>query len=176
MTSRRRWLVFALLGTAVLAPCLAAAGKQPRRGDQVADFAFTDFAGAEHHFSEFSGKYVLLDFWATWCKPCLQETPGLKRALDRFQPRGLVILGMNSDKKQESAEKFVSENEIPWLQSTPESTKQVLRHALKVKWYPSLILVGPDGRILAVSEGEKPPLYGPALMDTLEKTLPAGRS
>jgi thiol-disulfide isomerase/thioredoxin len=176
MTSRSRGLVFALLGTLALAPCLAAAAKQPRRGDPVADLAFTDFSGAEHHLSDFSGKYVLLDFWATWCKPCLQETPDLKKARERFESRGLVIIGMNSDKKKENAERFVRENEIPWLQSSAESTNQVLHHVLKVKWYPTLILVGPDGKILAVSEGEKPPLYGPALLETLEKTLPAGRS
>jgi thiol-disulfide isomerase/thioredoxin len=176
MTRRYHLLCAALLFTAALVSGVSAPGREPRSGDQVPDFAFTDFAGAEHHFSEFSGKYVLLDFWATWCKPCLQETPGLKRALDRFQPRGLVILGMNSDKQQESAAKFVRANEIPWLQSSPESTKEILHRALKVKWYPTLILVGPEGRILAVSEGEKPPLYGPALMDTLDKTLPPGQS
>jgi hypothetical protein len=81
---------------------------------------------------------------------------------------------MNSDKKQEDAQRFVRENNIPWLQSSAASTKQVLRHVLKVKWYPTLILVGPQGKILAVSEGEKPPLYGPALLKTLEQTLPPG--
>jgi thiol-disulfide isomerase/thioredoxin len=166
----------ALLVAMALAPGQRAAAKQPQPGDPVTDFAFTDFAGTEHHLSDFSGKYVLLDFWATWCKPCLQETPGLKRARQQFESRGLVIIGMNSDKKQENAEQFVRENSIPWLQSSPQSTKQVLHHVLKVKWYPTLILVGPEGKILAISEGEKPPLYGPALLDTLEKALPSGQS
>jgi thiol-disulfide isomerase/thioredoxin len=176
MTRRTYPLIAVLLVAATLAPGQRATGKEPQTGDEVADFAFTDFAGTEHHLSQFTGKYVLLDFWATWCKPCLEETPGLKEALERFQPRGLVILGMNSDKKQESAAKFVRDNEIPWLQSSPESTRQVLHRALKVRWYPTLILVGPSGKILAISKGEKPPLYGPALLDTLDKTLPAGPS
>jgi thiol-disulfide isomerase/thioredoxin len=170
--SRRRSLVLsALCGALALAPRVAAAEKQPHRGDQVADFAFTDFT--EHHLSDFSGKYVLLDFWATWCQPCLKETPDLKQARQRFQPRGLVIIGMNSDKKQKNAQRFVRENNIPWLQSSAKSTKQVLHHVLKIKWYPTLILVGPQGRILAISEGEKPPLYGPALLQTLDQTLPS---
>jgi peroxiredoxin len=174
--SRRRPLVLAALcGALALAPCLAAAAKPPHCGDQVPDFAFTDFAGGEHHLSDFSGKYVLLDFWATWCQPCLKETPNLKLALERFQSRGLVIIGMNSDKKQENARRFVRENSIPWLQSSAASTRQVLHHVLKVKWYPTLILVGPQGKILAVSEGEKPPLYGPALLKTLDQMLPPGR-
>jgi thiol-disulfide isomerase/thioredoxin len=176
MSRRRPPVLAALFGALVLAPCLAAAEKQPHRGDRVADFAFTDFAGAEHHLSDFSGKYVLLDFWATWCQPCLKESPDLKQARERFQARGLVIIGMNSDKKQQNAQRFVRENNIPWLQASAASTKQVLRHVLKVKWYPTLILVGPQGRILAVSEGEKPPLYGPAILKTLDQTLPPGRS
>jgi thiol-disulfide isomerase/thioredoxin len=174
MSRRRPVVLAALFGALALTPCLVAAEKQPHPRDQVADFAFTDFAGAEHHLSEFSGKYVLLDFWATWCQPCLKEAPDLKQAREKFGPRGLVIIGMNSDKKQEDAQRFVRENNIPWLQSSAASTKQVLRHVLKVKWYPTLILVGPQGKILAVSEGEKPPLYGPALLKTLEQTLPPG--
>ena len=176
MTPRSTPLVFALLGTLALARCSVAAEKQPRRGDRVADFAFTDFSGSEHHLSDFTGKYVLLDFWATWCQPCLKEVPDLKKAREKFGPRGLVIIGMNSDKKQEKAERFVRDKGVPWLQSSAKSTKPVLHYILKIKWYPTLVLLGPDGKILAVSEGETPPLYGPSLFRTLDQTLPPGRS
>ena len=159
-----------------LAPPHGLAAREPRPGDQVPDFAFADFSGAQHHLSDFAGKYVLLDFWATWCQPCLKETPDLKRAHEQFSSRGLVIVGMNSDKKQEAAQRFVRENDIPWVQSSADSTGQIIHHVLKVKWYPTLILLGPDRKILAVSMGEKPPLYGPALLKTLDQTLPAGRS
>jgi thiol-disulfide isomerase/thioredoxin len=176
MTRRRGLLLLALAGAMAFAPSLSAAAQEPRPGDQVADFSFTDFAGAEHHLSDFSGKYVLLDFWATWCQPCLKEIPDLKAAGERFQSRGLVIIGMNSDKKLEKAQRFVQENGVPWLQSSAESTKQVIHHVLKVQWYPTLILLGPQGKILAVSVGEKASLYGPALLKTLEQTLPPGQS
>ena len=61
-------------------------------------------------------------------------------------------------------------------QPSAASTKQVLHHVLKGKWCPTLVLLGPDGKILAVSEGDKPPLYGPSLLKTLEEALPPGRS
>jgi len=175
MIQRAKHLFPALLVVLALAPSLCEAAHEPRRGDLVQDFAFSDFSGVQHHLSDFAGKYVLLDFWATWCQPCLRETPDLKQARERFTSRGLVILGMNSDEKQDSAQRFVRENEISWLQSSAASTESIIHHVLKVKWYPTLILLGPDGRILAVSVGEKPPLYGPALLKTLEQTLP-GRS
>jgi len=175
--SRRVKLVLPVLLPvfALAAPHSLAAG-EPRPGDQVADFTFTDFSGVQHRLSDFAGKYVLLDFWATWCGPCLKEIPDLKQAREQFSPRGLVIVGMNSDKKQEAAQRFVRENDIPWVQSSASSTGQIMHHALKVKWYPTLILLGPDAKILAVSVGEKPPLYGPALLKTLDQTLPSGQS
>lgn len=170
----RRSLLLALIATSGLAPLAAA--HDPRPGDEVADFAFTDFAGQEHHLSDFAGRYVLLDFWATWCQPCLKEIPDIKQASERFRSRGLVIIGMNSDKNLERAQRFVRENSISWLQSSRQSTKQVIHRTLKIRWYPTLILLGPKGKILAVSVGEKSPLYGPVLLKTLEHTLPAGHS
>ena len=154
------------------APLLSARDKEPRPGDPVANFAFTDFAGQEHHLADFAGRYVLLDFWATWCQPCVKEIPDLIKAREQFGARGLVIIGMNSDKKLEKARKFVEEKGVTWLQSSDESTKEVIHHVLKVEWYPTLILIGPDGRSLAGSSGEKPPLYGPTLLKTLDQTLP----
>jgi thiol-disulfide isomerase/thioredoxin len=173
MKRRRNLWALALVAAVALAPSLSAKSRKPRRGDQVADFTFRDFSGRPHHLSEFAGRYVLLDFWATWCPPCLKEIPTLQEARRRFQSRGLVIIGMNSDKQLARAQQFVGGHHIPWLQSSPESTRQVLRHVLKIRWYPSLILLGPQGTILAVSLDEKPPLYGDSLLKTLDRTLPA---
>lgn len=172
MTPPRCFLLLALVGGITSAHLLSAAEQGPHAGDQVADFAFTDFEGCQHHLSDFGGQYVLLDFWATWCQPCLSEVPDLKQAVTQFQSRGLVIIGMNSDKKLEKAQRFVQEKGIPWLQSSSPSTNQVIHHVLNVPWYPTLLLLGPHGKILAVSLGEKPPLYGPALLKTLDQMLP----
>lgn len=157
---RRRTPILVLVGAVGLGPWLGAAGHPPRAGDRVEDFVFKDFASNQHHLSDFAGRYVLLDFWATWCQPCLKEIPELKAASEQFQSRGLVIIGMNSDKKLEKALHFVHDNSITWLQSSPPSTQEVLKHSLKVEWYPTLILLGPQARILAISEGENAPLYG----------------
>lgn len=68
----------------------------------------------------------------------------------------------------------MQEKGIPWLQSSSPSTNRVIQHVLRVQWYPTLILLGPQGKIRAVSLGEKPPLYGPSLLKTLEQMLPPG--
>src|SRR5215475_13395190 len=59
-----------------------------KMGSALPDFQFTDFNGKKRRLSEFRGKYVLIDFWGTWCGPCRRELPYLKAAYRNFQPRG----------------------------------------------------------------------------------------
>ena len=66
-------------------------------GAVVTDFDFTDFNGARRNFSEFRGRVVLLDFWASWCSPCLADIPELKSVYQRFHPQGFEIIGLNSE-------------------------------------------------------------------------------
>ena len=66
-------------------------------GHELPDFSFVDLDGKKRRFSEFRGKYVLLDFWGFWCPPCLKELPYLREAYKRFQSRNFEIVGMNTD-------------------------------------------------------------------------------
>ncbi|HEX5413770.1 MAG TPA: TlpA disulfide reductase family protein, partial [Terriglobia bacterium] len=95
----------------MIAPSWGLAARKPVTGDQVEDFAFRDFNGQMHRLSDYSGHYVLLDFWATWCGPCLKEVPVLRKAAELYRKRGLEILGMNSDQKVEKARKFLEKSQ-----------------------------------------------------------------
>jgi thiol-disulfide isomerase/thioredoxin len=148
------------------------AAPKPRPGDRVADFAFNDFGGESHRLSDYSGHYVLVDFWATWCVPCLEEVPVLKKAAELYQKRGLQILGMNSDEKIEKARNFLEKNQVSWPQSAPESTKQIVDGELGVKWYPVMILLDLQHRIVFVSGNGKSVFKGKKLLDKLNKVLP----
>lgn len=170
---RRIHLVIAvLLVVAVFAPAWSLGAQEPLRGDQVADFAFTDFGGKQHRLSDFSGRYVLLDFWATWCGPCVKEIPTLKKAEELFQGRGLEILGMNSDENAEKAREFLEKNHVPWPQSAPESTRKIVDGGLKVKWYPTMILLDPQRKIVFVSGDGRKIFKGKKLLRKLDEVLP----
>lgn len=173
MKRRIHLVITVLLAVAVFAPAWSLGAQKPSPGDQVSDFTFTDFGGKQHRLSDYSGRYVLLDFWATWCGPCVKEVPTLKQAEELYRGRRLEILGMNSDEKIEKARKFLKEKQVSWPQSAPQSTKRIVDGELKVKWYPTMILLSPQHKIVFVSGDGNRVLKGKKLLKKLDEVLPS---
>jgi thiol-disulfide isomerase/thioredoxin len=66
-------------------------------GSRLPDFSLKDLQGQEISSGDLRGKVVLVDFWATWCQPCKKEMPGYQKLLDRYGPRGFVVVGFKFD-------------------------------------------------------------------------------
>jgi len=126
-------------------------------GTFVPDFEFTDFKGQRHSFSEFRGRAVLLDFWASWCGPCLADIPELKK----YHARGLEIIGMNSEtigqkeadaaflKDAEArAREIVATRGVNWPQSI-NATSLPVALRFGVESLPAKFLIDPEGRLIA---------------------------
>ena len=67
----------------------------PTVGMQAEDFRLTDLAGKEQSLSQYRGKIVLLNFWATWCKPCTTEMPAMQASFDKLRDKGFVVIAVN---------------------------------------------------------------------------------
>lgn len=137
-------------------------------GSRIPDFAFTDLAGKSRNFSELRGKVVLLDFWGTWCIPCVQELPKLQEAYEAFQGRGFEILSLDYNDDLEKLQKFVAERKLPWMHAQAESVKELIDKRFRVFSFPTLILLDQEGKVVV------PRLEAEDLKKKLEEILPAG--
>lgn len=126
--------------------------------------------GTSLSLADFKGKYVLVDFWATWCSPCVGEMPHLHRAWERYKDRGLAILSISHDRKAEDVARFrkAPATPMPWLHGfhADPPARKALGDAYGVYGIPKPVLIGPDGRIVTTTG-----LRGEALERTLTQHL-----
>lgn len=123
-------------------------------GSAVAELPLKDLAGAEVSLTTFTGKTVLINFWATWCVPCMEEMPSLQRLHDKLKSKGLVVVAISVDEPEnaEAVRKFVKENHITMpVLLDPEGA---LPLKMGVTGYPESFFVGPDGKFLSVVDSE----------------------
>jgi thiol-disulfide isomerase/thioredoxin/uncharacterized GH25 family protein len=122
----------------------------PRPGEAVPDFSVETFAGETVKLSDLRGRYVLLDFWATWCGPCVAELPAVRRIYEAFgASQRLTILGLNLDDDRDHARRFAAERKLDWSQAglKGRSSDDVLaRYA--VGTVPAYYLIAPDGTLI----------------------------
>lgn len=117
----------------------------PRRAP---DFAVKTLAGESVSLTSFKGKAVLLDFWATWCAPCLATMPELQKLHERYAGKGLVVLGVSIDEKGAKAVKpFMEKRKLSYAIALDSSDKPAWK-SYRVKGIPMLFLIDREGVIV----------------------------
>jgi len=119
--------------------------------EQAPDFTLPSLNGKTVSLSDFRGRWVLLNFWATWCAPCVEEMPGLNRLYRALKKDGLVMLAVSLDHAKQKVRSFASREKLafPVLHDQGKITKA--RYGLFS--VPTTVLVGPNGEIKARSAG-----------------------
>jgi thiol-disulfide isomerase/thioredoxin len=141
-------------------------------GAQLPDFTYTDFSGRPRHLSDVKARYVLLDFWATWCAPCMADLPRLKQAYANFHPQGLEILGMNGDESAAKPLAVVQQQNLPWPQARYDA--DLIEDRFQISVWPTLILIDlskGQRTILSIGQPDHLPLDGDHLAPTLTTLL-----
>ena len=142
-------LAFLLAGAATLAP---AAELKPWEGGDTPKLAVEDMSGKAHDLSEYEGKVVLVNFWATWCEPCRAEMPSIDRLRTSLKGKSFEVLAVNMAEPLSRIEKFSATMPLgfPLLRDRDGSVSK----AWKAKLLPASYLIGRDGKIHYVAYGE----------------------
>ena len=141
--------------------------KSSKVGSTVANFVLPDPSGKAVDFASMKGKYVLIDFWASWCSPCRQAFPHMREVYQKYKGDRFEIYSISIDEDKAAWLKAVKEEKNPWLQSL--DNKNISQKGFAVTGVPSTFLVDPQGKIIAKEVGYEP--NGEGAMDKKLKEL-----
>lgn len=128
------------------------------------DFALTSIDGESLKLSDYQGKVVLVNFWATWCGPCVIETPALVRMYNKYKSQGFAVIGVALQSEEDGVKDFVKQYRVPYAIGRDTTSEVGLRY--QVFALPSSFLFSPDGKV-------KRAFTGFVAEETLERELQA---
>lgn len=131
-------------------------------GKQITELEGETLTGETLDWKKYAGKVVLLEFWATWCGPCLTEIPNLKKTYEKYHPQGFEIIGINIDDDLQNLEKGLDKYRFPWQVVADHKRKQAgkvrLYDRFAVRGVPRGILIDRSGKVITIeTRGEKLP-------------------
>lgn len=134
------------------------------------DFSLPQLGGGERSLSDFSGSWVVLTFWASWCGPCRAEMPSLEALHQSHAAKGVVVFGVTVDQDSAPAQAFVREYRLTFPQAWDRQGG--IGAAYQATAIPMSFLVDPEGRVVAVSRGSRDWSQLAGLMDSLIERVP----
>jgi len=158
-------------GPIIMAPVQKSPREQEMRllpvGEPAPDWQLSDAEGKVHSLSEYRGKVVVMDFWATWCGPCKEVMPRMQKLYEKYKDQGVVVFGVNSWEKKDPLELMKQKRYSYGLLLKGEQ----IAEAYRVTSLPAVYMIGADGRIIYCHEG----VDDKNLVSLIEKYLKARR-
>lgn len=125
--------------------------KKAVTGNQVDEFILSTPKNDSIAFSSFRGKYLLIDFWSSWCKPCIASFPHVKEVYQKYRSDKFEILGISIDEDKKAWLKELDKQQLPWPQVL--DTKKIYISEFAVTGVPTVYLISPEGKILMKEMG-----------------------
>jgi thiol-disulfide isomerase/thioredoxin len=147
---KRLSTLFLSLLIALYAGSMMAGELKPYKGKPMPDFSLEDMNGKKHSLADYKGKVVLINFWATWCPPCVKEMPSMQRLQDKFADQPFETLAVNMGEDKATINDFL---ESPMMKATPlsfaillDADGDVLK-SWKIFAFPTTFLIDKEGNI-----------------------------
>lgn len=121
------------------------------------NFTLPDLNGKKVSLSDFRGKWVVLDFWGSWCGWCVKGFPALKEAYAKYGDK-IVVIGIDCNESEEDWRAGVKANQLPWL-NLYNGNDRKLYEEYKIEGFPTKVIVNPEGKIVDLTTGEDPEFY-----------------
>nr|WP_255516170.1 TlpA disulfide reductase family protein [Flammeovirga sp. EKP202] len=132
-------------------------------GSEAMPIALASPKGETIALESFRGKYVMIDFWASWCRPCRMENPNVLKAYSKYKEKGFEVYGVSIDRDAEAWKKAIEQDHISWAQVLDEDGSVATQYG--VEGIPFTLLLDKEGKIIAKN------LRGDALEKKLEELL-----
>ena len=127
--------------------------------DMAPDFELPNLQGSTTKLSSLRGKYVVIDFWGSWCIWCIRGIPQMKTYYTKYKDK-MEILGVDCRDTEDKWRAAVEEHQLPWLQvRCPNEKLQTIAAQYNIEGFPTKVVVGPQGKIAKVVVGEDPEFY-----------------
>jgi len=140
------------LALCALVPGLNAADLKVWTGGPPPPLALRDLDGRPHRLSDYRGRVVLINFWATWCAPCRDEMPSIQLLKQKLAGKPFTVLAVNLDEPESRVRKFLSEMKVDFTVLLDPERK--VARAWDARILPASFVIGPDGRIRYSLVGE----------------------
>jgi len=129
-------------------------------GNQAPDFELIDSNNEIIKLSDFSGRYLVIDFWGSWCKPCRISHPKLVQTVEKYKSKGLQMLGIAADKENDEWLQAIKDDKLTWqhVNAYTQPGTDVLS-LYSIKAFPTKVIISPEGEIVAQYVGDDPAFY-----------------
>lgn len=158
--------ILTLFSVLILTGYAAAQQAKMEIGQQAPEITLSKNDGPPFSLTSLKGKLVLIDFWATWCSPCMEEQPELKALYQKVRGKEFEILGVSLDRNKESWQKAIDRFEISWPQvSDLKFWKSPVAKVYEIEELPFNVIIDAEGKIIAKN------LHGKELEDFISQHL-----
>ena len=148
-------------------PAASAAGSPEKmKGEVAPDFSLDLLAGGKMQLAEQKGKVVVLDFWATWCGPCVRALPSIAEIAAAYKDKGVVVFALNQQEEADAVKKFIESKKLAL--TVAMDAKGEAAKLYQVSGIPQTVIIDKEGKVAAVHVG-----YSPGLKEALSKEIEA---